>query len=68
MKGYHQIPMVEEDMMKISFVTNIGICCYTRIPFRLRNQGVDLQEGMNKAFKGLIGTIMEIYVDDIIIK
>lgn len=44
---------------------DIGIYCYTRILFGLRNAGVDFQEGMNKAFKCIIGVVMEIYVDDI---
>lgn len=47
-------------MPKTSFVTDIGIYCSTRMPFGLRNTGADFQEGMNKAFKGLIVVIMEI--------
>lgn len=67
-KGYYQISMVEEDMLKTSFVTNIGIYCYISMPFGLRNAREDFQEGMNKSFRGLIAVIMEIYVDDIIVK
>lgn len=60
--------MAEEDMEKTAFVTDDGIYCYTRMPFGLKNAGTDFQEGMNKTFEGLIGKIVEVYVDDIIIK
>lgn len=36
--------------------------------FRLKNTGADFQEEMNKAFEGLIGKIVEVYVDGIIVK
>lgn len=67
-KGYYQISMAEEDMLKTSFVTNIGIYCDISMPFGLKNARADFQEGMNKSFRGLIAVIMEIYVDDIIVK
>lgn len=54
-------------MAKTAFVIYEGIYCYTRISFRL-NVGVDIQEEMNKSFKGLIRKIVEVYVDDIIVK
>lgn len=67
-KGYDQIPMAEEDMAKTAFVTNDSIYCYIKMPFSLKYIGADLQEGMNKTFEGLVGVIVEIYVDDIIVK
>ena len=36
-KGYHQIPMAEEDAEKIAFITNMGIYCYQKMPFGLKN-------------------------------
>lgn len=36
--------------------------------FDLKNAGVGFPEGMNKAFDGLIGKIVEVYVDDIIVE
>lgn len=53
-------------MAKITFVTDDGIYCYNRMPSGLKNVGTDFQEGMNKAFNGLIGKIGQIYVDIII--
>lgn len=67
-KGYLQIPIAKEDMGNTVFVIDDGIYSYTRIPFGLKNVGTDFQEGMNKAFQGLIGKIIEVYVDDIIVK
>lgn len=32
------------------------------------NAGVDFQKGINKAFEGLIGKIVEVYVDYIIVQ
>lgn len=52
-KGYYQIPKGEKDMQKSSFVTDIVIFCYTRMPFGLWNARADFKEGMNKTFKGL---------------
>lgn len=68
-KGYHKILMAEEDMAKTAFVTDDGIYFYTKMPFMLKNDEADFQEGINiNAFEGLIRIIMEDYVDDIIIK
>lgn len=54
-------------MAKTAFVTDDGIYCYTKMPFMLKNDGADFQEGINiKAFEGLIRIIMEDYVDIII--
>lgn len=40
-KGYYQILMVKEDMPQPSFVINVRIYCYTRMPFELRNAGAN---------------------------
>lgn len=66
--GYHQISMAKEDIPKTTFVTDDGIYCYTCMPFGLKNVGVEFQESMNRAFKGLIGKTVKVYVDNIIIK
>lgn len=62
------IPMLSEDIAKTAFFTDDGIYYYTRMPFRLKNVGVDFYEDMNKAFEGLIEKIVEVYVDEIIVK
>lgn len=55
-------------MAKLVFVTDDGIYYNTRMPFSLKHARADFQEGMKKAFEGLIGIIVKIYVNDIIVK
>ncbi|GJY19149.1 reverse transcriptase domain-containing protein [Tanacetum coccineum] len=43
-KGYHQIQMAESDEEKITFHTNQGAYCYTKIPLALKTS--ELLEGM----------------------
>ncbi|KAL0378570.1 UNVERIFIED_CONTAM: Retrovirus-related Pol polyprotein from transposon gypsy [Sesamum radiatum] len=65
---YHQIFMAEEDRVKTSFVTDQGIYCYNVMPFGLKNAGATYQRLVNRMFKGQIGSMMEVYVDDMLVK
>ncbi|XP_071739840.1 uncharacterized protein [Rutidosis leptorrhynchoides] len=67
-KGYHQIPMAQEDEDKTAFHTGKGIYCYIKMPFRLKNAGATYQRLIDKAFEGQIGRNLEAYVDDLVIK
>ncbi|KAJ0483955.1 putative nucleotidyltransferase, Ribonuclease H [Helianthus annuus] len=67
-KGYHQIQMAEDDEEKTTFHTDIGIYCYTKIYFGLRNAGATYQRLMDRAFANQIGRNLEVYVDDPVIK
>ncbi|XP_022007659.1 uncharacterized protein LOC110906908 [Helianthus annuus] len=67
-KGYHQIKMSKEDEEKTAFHTDVGIFCYTKMPFGLRNAGATYQRLMDKAFETQIGRNLEVYVDDLVIK
>ncbi|GJR18726.1 reverse transcriptase domain-containing protein [Tanacetum coccineum] len=67
-KGYHQIQMAKEDEEKIAFIMSQGIFCYTKMPFGLRNAGATYQCLVDKAFHRQIGRILEVYVDDLVIK
>lgn len=67
-KGYHQSQIAEEDEEKTSFITNKGIFCYKKMPFRLRNAGATYQRLVDTAFKNQICRNLEVYVDDIVIK
>jgi ribonuclease HI len=66
--GYHQIKMKESDQLTTSFITPFGMCCYTAMPFGLRNAGATYQRCMNHVFGEHIGRTVEAYVDDIIVK
>jgi hypothetical protein len=67
-KGYHQVQMAEHDEDKMTFYTDIGIFCYTKMLFGLKNVGATYQRLMDKAFKNQIGRNLEVYVDDLVIK
>jgi hypothetical protein len=60
--------MAPEDEDKTAFHTDIGIFCYTKMPFGLKNVGATYQRLMDKVFQDQIGRNVEVYVDDIVIK
>ena len=66
--GYNQIPMYPPDQEKTSFLTPKANYCYIVMPFGLKNAGATYQRLMNKVFSDHIGKIMEVYVDDMLIK
>jgi len=67
--GYNQIAMAEEDKKKTTFMTDSGNYYYNVMPFSLRNAGATYQRMMNKVYdKKLLGDILEVYMDDMIVK
>jgi hypothetical protein len=68
--GYNQIFMAEEDMSKTSFRCPgfIGLFEWVVMIFGLKNVGVTYQRAMNLIFQDLLEIIIEIYIDDVIIK
>ena len=66
--GYHQIPMAPENEEKTSFITPHRLYCYRVMPFGLKNAGATYQRLMTKIFKPLIGDIIEVYINDVIVK
>jgi len=66
--GYHQMPLVEEDQKKASFITDTGLYRYNVMLFRLKNVGATYQWLVNNVFTTLIGKTMELYMDDMITK
>jgi hypothetical protein len=67
-KGYHQILMSREDENKTAFHMDIGVFCYTKMPFGLKNEGAAYQHMMDAVFVNQIGKNLEVYVDDLVIK
>jgi hypothetical protein len=68
--GYNQIFMAVEDVSKIAFRCpgHIGLFEWIVVTFRLKNAGATCQRAMNYIFHELIGKIVEIYIDDVVIK
>ena len=65
---YHQIKMEESDQLVTSFITPFGMYCYVTMPFGLRNAGATYLRCMLHVFGKHIGSTVEVYVDDIVVK
>ena len=68
--GYNQIFMAEEDMYKTAFRCPgfLGLFEWTVMTFGLKNAGATYQRAMNLIFHDLLGVILEVYIDDIVVK
>ena len=65
MKGYHQIPVAEDDIRKTAVITPFGLFVFPRCPFGLKNAGQDFQRLMD----AILGDLPRVYVyiDDILV-
>jgi hypothetical protein len=68
--SYNQIFMAEEDMSKTAFRCPgfIGSFEWVVMTFGLKNIGTTYQRAMDLIFHDLLGIILEIYIDDVIVK
>ena len=68
--GYNQIFMAEEDIPKTAFRCpgHVGLFEWIVMTFGLKNAGATYQRAMNFIFHEYIGTSVEIYIDDVVIK
>jgi hypothetical protein len=68
--SYNQIFMTEEDMSKMTFCcpSFIGLFEWVVMTFGLKNAGATYQRAMYLIFHDLQGIILEIYIDDVIVK
>lgn len=66
--GYHQIQMHPDDQEKMTFIIERGVYYYKVMLFGIKNAGATYQRLVNMMFKDLIGDIMEVYIDDMIVK
>jgi hypothetical protein len=62
--------MAEEDMSKTTFCCPgfIGLFEWEVLTFGLKNADATYQRAMNLIFYDLVGIILEIYIDDVVVK
>jgi hypothetical protein len=66
--GFHQIPMSREDEEHTTFITVDDLFCYVSMPYGLKNALPSFVHAMHKTFGDLIRDLVEVYVDDIVVK
>jgi hypothetical protein len=68
--SYNQIFMAKEDMSKLAFRCPgfIGLFEWVVMTFSLKNASATYQRVLNLIFHDLLGIILEIYIDDVVIK
>lgn len=65
---YNQIMIHCSDQKNTFFISERRIYCYKVMPFRLQNTNATYQRLVNKMFVDYLGSSMEIYIDDILVK
>ena len=65
---YNQISMDPVDQEKTLFITGQRTYYYRVMPFGLKNAGATYQRLVNRMFQKQIGTTMEVYIDDMLVK
>jgi hypothetical protein len=66
--GFHQIPMSRDDEEHTTFIIVDGLFYYVSMPYGLKNALPTFVRAMHKTFGDLIRDLIEVYVDDIIVK
>jgi hypothetical protein len=60
--------MSREDEKNTAFITVGGLFCYVFMPYGLKNALHTFMHAIHKTFGDLIRDLVEVYVDDIIVK
>jgi hypothetical protein len=66
--SFHQIKMARDDRKHTAFVTVDGLYCYIVMPYGLLNALPTFTRAMNITLGDLVRNIIEVYVDDIVVK
>jgi hypothetical protein len=68
--GYNQIFMAPKDIHKTAFrvPSAVGLFEYVVMTFGLKNADATYQRAMNYNYHDLIGKLVEIYIDDVVVK
>jgi hypothetical protein len=60
--------MSRKDEENTAFITVDGLFCYVSMPYGLKNALPTIVHAMHKTFDDLIRDLVEVYVDDIVVK
>jgi hypothetical protein len=68
--GYNEIFMAREDVSKTTFCCHglVGLFEWVVMTFGLKNARATYQRATNLIFHDLLGVILEIYIDDVVVK
>jgi hypothetical protein len=68
--GYNQIFMVKEDVSKTAFCCPgfVGLFEWAIMTFGLKNADATYQRAMNLIFHDLLEVVMEVYINDVVVK
>jgi hypothetical protein len=66
--GFHQIKMAKDDRKRTAFITVDGLYCYIVMPYGLLNALPTFARAMNITLGDLVGDMVEVCVDDIVVK
>jgi hypothetical protein len=68
--GYNQIFMAKEDVSKTAFhcLWFVGLFEWVVLTFGLKNVGATYQRAMNLIFHDLLRVLMEVYINDMVVK
>jgi hypothetical protein len=66
--GFHQIHISREDKEHTAFITVDDLFCYVSMPYGLKNALFTFVRAMYKTFEDLIRDLVQLYVDDIVVK
>jgi hypothetical protein len=66
--SFHQIAMSREDEEHTIFIIVDGLFCYVSMPYGLMNALPTFVRDMHKTFGDLIKDLVEVYLDDIVVK